>query len=225
MFEHGLNLTSVEEVRNEIINGRAQEQLFPIAGKRKYYSPDWLEIDVLKLMENLEKYEVGMKPVFFEHYDNNCDFVPFYIEDFVKEKFGYMRLMREDNTFNQNIRISNHIDFAIYQNKETQHVVFAMKVHLHGDVRANYSPYMLFAMSEEEFFEIWNNTYEEENYECGHLKINVRVGLNSEDIEVTVEDNKADDENYFDISTYSEKIMLKLIAEEIGVKPEDIVKV
>ena len=84
---------------------------------------------------------------------------------------------------------------------------------------------MLFAMSEENFFEIWNNTYEEENYECGHLKINVRVGLNSEDIEVTVEDNKADDENYFDISTYSEKIMLKLIAEEIGVKPEDIVKV
>ena len=48
------------------------------------------------------------------------------------------------------------------------------------------------------------------NYECGHLKINVRVGLNSEDIEVTVEDNKADDENYFDISTYSEKNNVKV---------------
>lgn len=157
MWDARQETASVEEVIREIEFGRGQSQLFDLGlggqQERKYLSPDELEVDTLDFLRALKPYEVQLKPYFRtdeEYYHN----VWFDIEEYVERIFVGAKSSGGDNTFNYSCRMSNHLNFYFFKFPEVEErFVFAAKMHLHGDVRGCYSPYMIFSLSWDEYFD------------------------------------------------------------------------
>ncbi|MGL4850872.1 MAG: hypothetical protein ACRC28_18455 [Clostridium sp.] len=74
------------------------------------------------------------------------------------EETGLISEVEGHNTYNWASNLSNEIQFTVYE-KETYGVVVAFRVHLFGDVRANYSDIMLIELdTKESFFELLGET-------------------------------------------------------------------
>ena len=185
---------TVDEVIREIEFGRGQSQLFDLGlggqQERKYYSPDELEVDTLDLLRALQPYEVQLKPHFRteEEYWNN---VWFDIEEYVERIFVGAKSSGGDNTFNYGYPLSNHLNFYFFKFPEVEErVVFAAKMHLHGDVRGCYSPYMIFSLSCEEYFDAVYEARREVEFEVRGFSGKITISHMEEEIRVEYEDEE-----------------------------------
>ncbi len=176
MFPYELFLTSVDTVVKEIKFGRNQKQLFPISGEQLYYQPCLLTIDTCTVLEELKPYEIPLKEI-YDDFDTEHD-----IEDLIKQIFSNeAEEVEYSNTYNTNTHISNHIDYKILQIPNTEQLIIAMKANLFGDVRANYTPWMLFSIPDSDFYDLWCSIDKEIIITYDKFKIYVKTDLNEEE--------------------------------------------
>ena len=217
MWDARQETDSVESVIREIEFGRGQSQLFDMGlggqQERKYYSPDELEVDTLDLLRALQPYEVQLKPHFRteEEYWNN---VWFDIEEYVERIFVGAKSSGGDNTFNYGYPLSNHLNFYFFKFPEVEErVVFAAKMHLHGDVRGCYSPYMIFSLSWEEYFDAIYEASREVEFEVRGFTGKITVSPMEDEFRVEyVNDDWSLD---FQMSAYTVAEVVERVEEEL----------
>ncbi len=178
MFPRDLFLTSVDTVVKEIKFGREQKQLFPISGEQLYYQPCLLTIDTCTVLNKLKPYEIPLIDIYDSvEPDNDID----NIEIIINKIFGKTEENQYNNTYNENTPISNHINYRIREIPNTDQIIIAMKVNLFGDVRANYTPWMLFSINDMNFYEIWTSITKEIKITYNKYEISIRTNLDSEE--------------------------------------------
>ena len=189
MFPYDLFLTSVDTVVKEIEFGRKQEQLFPISGEQLYYQPCLLTIDTCKVLNELKPYEIPLKDI-YDDFDtkNNID----NIEIIIHKIYGNETEENQyNNTYNTNTEISNHINYRILQIINTEQLIIAMKANLFGDVRENYSPWMLFSIPDSDFYDLWTSITKEIIITYEKFKISVRTDLINEEKYIRIQNTKS----------------------------------
>lgn len=195
---------SVDDLIKEVEYGRCQKQL--IGGlcneeERFYNKPDELEIDTLDILRALKPYEVPLKPYIKddeEYYKEEWFDIEKYLSNFYRE----LKELNSGNTYNEAIPISNHINTEVFEVGSDDWFVYAIRIHLHGDVRANYSPYMIFAVTWEECEDAWNNATKTVPIEVDGWKGEITIFANTRKKNVTI---RKDDE-CFEFETEEEYI-------------------
>ena len=218
MWDARQETDSVESVIREIEFGRGQSQLFDMGlggqQERKYYSPDELEADTLDLLRALQPYEVQLKP-YFRTDDEYYRCVWFDIEEYVESIFKGAELLRSDNTFNYSQPLSNHVHvytFA-YPNVE-EWLIYAIQIHLHGDVRGNYSPWMIFSLSWEQLYEAWVEARRDVPIEVEGFEGNITIYPDEQEVHVRVEDESGEVIE-FEMSAYTVSEVVEEVEERI----------
>ncbi len=210
MFPYGLFLTSVDTVVKEIEFGREQKQLFHISGEQLYYQPCLLTIDTCKVLNELKPYEVPLKEI-YDDFDTEHD-----IEDLIKQIFGNeAEEIDYSNTYNDCLHISNHIDYKTLQIPDTEQLIIAMKANLFGDVRANYTPWMLFSIPDSDFYDLWCSIDKEIVITYNNYRISVIARLTSNEYDIEIYETNTNTYNriYRDAESIPE--IIKIIKEEI----------
>ena len=137
------DFAKVDDVIKDIIDGRQQGILF-MGEQRLYKYPKNFEIDTIDILRSLKPYEV---PFIFDERTDEDEMLCVDDEDnthwCIEKTWGEIKDKVCDNTYNWNAQISNDIEYAIYRTKDFYNVM-TMQVNLHGDVRGNYSPRMVF---------------------------------------------------------------------------------
>lgn len=208
---------TVDEVIREIEFGREQTQLFDmgLGGEqyRKYNSPDELEADTLDFLRALKPYEVRLQPYFMTDDDYRNENY-FDIEEYVERIFIGAKSDGGDNTYNYNYPVSNDIQFYFFTFPGIEErYVYAMRIHLHGDVRGMYSPYMIFSLSSEEFFDAVNEASRIVEFKCRGVKGKITVSPMDEEVRVEYED--AEWKLDFQTSAESVKQVVEMVEEEL----------
>ena len=146
---------TVDEVIADLEKGRQQAVLF-MGEKRFYYSPSQFEVDTIDVLKELKAFEVPFKfPEISEKelYTIYEDDAYWYLQQCMNQTWGICEEFVADNTYNWNAKVSNHLQYHLYENPSGR-TIAAVEINLHGDVRANYSPWMIFSCySKEEFIE------------------------------------------------------------------------
>ncbi len=166
-------------------------------------SSNELTIDINEVLENLSSYECDQYIYDWGYcdcdYDENCEDCggdgeyeeKMLVSEWVErmEFDGMLNEVKHDNTYNYNSPISNHVDFRILQKNHDSEVIVELKVHMFGDVRANYTEniYLEFA-NEYEFFEAFQ-TSKAVTFEHNEKIYNV-------DFDVFSDSKEVYDENY-----------------------------
>ena len=185
---------TVDEVIREIEFGRGQSQLFDLGlggqQERKYNSPDELEVDTLDFLRALKPYEVRLQPYFMTDDDYRNENY-FYIEDYVERIFVGAKSSGCDNTYNHNSPISNDIESYLFTFPGIEErYVYAIRIHLHGDIRGNYSPYMIFSLSCEEYFDAVYEASRKVEFEVRGFSGKITISQMEEEIRVEYEDEE-----------------------------------
>lgn len=217
MWDARQETASVEEVIREIEFGRGQSQLFDLGlggqQERKYRSGGELDVDTLDFLKALEPYEVKLQPHFRtdeEYYHG----VWFDIEEYVERIFVGAKSSGGDNTSNYNCRMSNHLNFYFFKFPEVEErFVYAAKMHLHGDTRGCYSPYMIFSLSWDEYFNAINEASRIVKFTCRGYTGKITVYPMEEEFRVEYED--ADWKLDFHMSAYTVSEVVERVEEEL----------
>lgn len=109
-----------------------------------------LIVDVIPFLESLEKYEIVEEMIELYNYeaDEYTDIEG--SELFEKlEDSGEIVEENHDNTYNWCSPLSNDLDFIKYKNVGTDEIYIKMMVHLGGDIRENYTDYILLKFDDE----------------------------------------------------------------------------
>lgn len=215
---------TVDEVIADLEKGRQQAVLF--AGeKRFYYSPSQFEVDTIDVLKELKVFEVPFK---FEEIDEETLWTIYeneayqYLEHCITQTWGENVEKDGDNTYNWNAKVSNHLSFHIYEAPER--TIAVVDINLHGDVRANYSPWMIFScQSKEAFIEALCTASRCVELSTEKWKANIYINACSE--MMTVEASTTDEDNdtiftQFETCETELEYLVKLIKEMLGLLEE-----
>jgi hypothetical protein len=79
---------------------------------------------------------------------------PASVDEFIEymDELGWIEEKSADNSYNWAGKVSNHFDFRTYYKADTDQYLVELKVHLYGDVRANYTDSVLLVFPNDYFF-------------------------------------------------------------------------
>ena len=108
-----------------------------------------LEIGALDLVEALKPYEINFKALYKVDYDNVV----------YNDADGNYELIKLDitsnNSYNWNAQVVfNYNEIEVTDRYGVEHKYITVKFHRYGDVRGNYTDYMVLDMSLDEFYEV-----------------------------------------------------------------------
>lgn len=103
-----------------------------------------LIVDVIPFLESLEKYEIVGEMIELYNYDTD-EYTDVEGSELFEEleESGEIKEAIHDNSYNWDSPISNNLDFIKYKNVGTGEIYIKMMVHLGGDIRGNYTDYIL----------------------------------------------------------------------------------
>jgi len=99
-----------------------------------------LYVDIVSVLEALEEFEINVPPT-MDAED---------LLHFIMDTAGIDEYYHWDNSYNWGSRLSHDIDFRVLPIGERS--LYLVKVHRFGDIRGNYSDYILYSLPYEEHF-------------------------------------------------------------------------
>ena len=181
---------------------------------------------IIELIENLEKENFSDNDFLIKTSDILTSLQPYEVQDYIIEEYnedideyeenyleskeeyfnylvdnGYININNSkcDNTYNWSAKITQDINYYIYENELYNNVLVELSVHLYGDIRCNYTDTILLQFdSIEQFLDVLmeNNLYK--TIEVNNVNYSLYTSFFSEGIEVENESNN----EYFDIYSY-----------------------
>ena len=154
-----------------------------------------LEIGAIDLVEALKPYEINFKALYKVDFDN-------VVYNDAQGDYESINLdITSNNSYNRNAQVVfNYNEIEVIDRYGLEHKYITVKFHRYGDVRGNYTDYMVLDMSLDEFYEVLADSshvccdieYKNEHYEI------------STDIlkEACVFDIYSDDANMVDYDVY-----------------------
>ena len=173
-------------------------------------------IDTVDICKNLARYQVT--DFTFEEYDENDELIEKDFEN-VDDYLDYLVNMYDlkeagcDNSYNWLAPVTNHFNYYVYKDSCNDKVYVEFKVHLHGDVRANYTePVLLEFDNMEEFYEVIYECNKNVKYIINGQELNLDINVFCDGIEVY------DDEgNYkMTVNEFSDEDILEELKEFFG---------
>ena len=124
-----------------------------------------LIVDVVPFLESLEKYEIVGEMIELYDYDTD-EYTDIEGSELFEEleESGEIKEAIHDNSYSWNSPISNDLDFIKYKNVGTGEIYIKMMVHLGGDIRGNYTDYILLKFDDE--WEYLEGFYENSHSIC-----------------------------------------------------------
>ena len=130
----------------------------------------YLEIGVLDLVEALKPYEINFKALYKVDYDD-------VVYEDAQGNYDSIKLdITSNNSYNWNAQVVfNYNEVEVIDRYGMEHKYITVKFHRYGDVRGNYTDYMVLDMSLDEFYEVLQESsyaycdveYKGEYYEIG----------------------------------------------------------
>lgn len=158
--------------------------------------------------------EVEAEERMYELQEENA--APVSVEEYMDymDELGYLEEKSADNSYNWSGNVSNHFDFRTYQHEDGSFYV-EFKVHLYGDVRANYTDSVLLKFDNEyTFHELLAEAEMEEEYK-GY---NIRFGATHEAYEIFHSETYENMDNKYsweDALEYIDGLVSEEISEEV----------
>lgn len=108
-----------------------------------------LEIGVLDLVEALKPYEINFKALYKIDFDD-------VVYNDAEGNYELIKLdITSNNSYNWNAQVVfNYNEIEVIDRYGMEHKYIAVKFHRYGDVRGNYTDYMVLDMSLDEFYEV-----------------------------------------------------------------------
>lgn len=108
-----------------------------------------LEIGAINIIEALKPYEVNFKALYKVDFDN-------VIYDDIEGNYELIKLdITSNNSYNWSAQVVfNYNEIEVIDRYGMEHKYITVKFHRYGDVRGNYTDYMVLDMSLDEFYEV-----------------------------------------------------------------------
>jgi hypothetical protein len=108
-----------------------------------------LEIGAIDLVEALKPYEINFKALYKVDFDN-------VVYDDIEGNYELIKLdITSNNSYNWNGQVVfNYNEIEVIDRYGMEHKYITVKFHRFGDVRGNYTDYMVLDMSLDEFYEV-----------------------------------------------------------------------
>lgn len=145
-------------------------------------------IDTVDICKHLARYQVTNFT--FEEYDENDELVEKEFKnvddylDYLVNMYG-LKETGGDNSYNWLAPVTNHFNYYAYKDSCNDKVYVEFKVHLYGDVRANYTePVLLEFDNIEEFYETISECNKNVEYIINYEKFNLDINVFSDEMDV-----------------------------------------
>ena len=201
-----------ETIKKQLEFGNLKNAVYGIYNANDRTKKEILSITELEVLEKLEGYEVDFAELVNEYndYTLNEDLIDldnfFYNDEefenmYITEKQGYNSYnWNATAVFNYNLLDINDIDYI------------AIKFHKYGDVRGNYTDYLLLQMNLDEFYDLISECYNFLEFEYNNHTISVEYNILKEGntFDIYIDDDAIYD-IYIDIDDTDEKTAIKSI--------------
>ena len=150
-----------------------------------------LEIGAIDLIEALKPYEINFKTLYKVDFDD-------VVYDDAGGNYELIKLdITSNNSYNWNAQVVfNYDEIEVVDRYGMEHKYITVKFHRYGDVRGNYTDYMVLDMSLDEFYEVLQESsyvYCGIEYKGKHYEISTNIFK-----EACVFDIDSDDVNVYD---------------------------
>ena len=192
-----------ENVKNDLCYGSLKKAIFGAYDANDRSKKEILSITELEVAEHLKNYEIDFQDIYndYNEYDNNkiVDLDDFFYDDMEYDNL-YINLKDSNNSYNWNC--SAVFNYDVLEINDFEYI--AIKFHRFGDVRGNYTDYMLLKMSIDEFYEVLNELtcYFDFDFKGSNISVDYNIfnesgvyNIYSEDLNIDIYDTYIDIDN------------------------------
>ena len=192
-----------ENVKNDLCYGNLKKAIFGAYDANDRSKKEILSITELEVAEHLKNYEIDFQDIYNDNNDNNdnkiVDLDDFFYDDMEYDNL-YINLKDSNNSYNWNC--SAVFNYDVIEINDIQYI--AIKFHRFGDVRGNYTDYMLLKMSIDDFYEILNELtcYFDFDFKGSNISVDYNIfnesgvyNIYSEDLNIDIYDVYIDIDN------------------------------
>ena len=192
-----------ENVKNDLCYGSLKKAIFGAYDANDRSKKEILSITELEVAEHFKNYEIDFQDIYndYNEYDNNkiVDLDDFFYDDMEYDNL-YINLKDSNNSYNWNC--SAVFNYDVLEINDIEYV--AIKFHKFGDVRGNYTDYMLLKIDLNEFYEILSelSCYFDFNFEGNNINVDYNIfnesgvyNIYSEDLNIDIYDVYIDIDN------------------------------
>lgn len=195
-----------ENVKNDLCYGNLKKAIFGAYDANDRSKNEILSITELEVAEHLKNYEIDFQDIYNDYNDNNdynynkiVDLNDFFYDDMEYDNL-YINLKNSNNSYNWNCSAVFNYDVIEINNIE----YIAIKFHRFGDVRGNYTDYMLLKIDLNEFYEVLSEVpcYFDFNFEGNNINVDYNIfnesgvyNIYSEDLNIDIYDVYIDIDN------------------------------
>lgn len=195
-----------ENVKNDLCYGNLKKSIFGAYDANDRSKNEILSITELEIAEYLKNYEIDFQDIYNDYNDNNdynynkiVDLNDFFYDDMEYDNL-YINLKNSNNSYNWNCSAVFNYDVIEINNIE----YIAIKFHRFGDVRGNYTDYMLLKIDLNEFYEVLSEApcYFDFNFEGNNINVDYNIfnesgvyNIYSEDLNIDIYDVYIDIDN------------------------------
>lgn len=194
-----------ENVKNELCYGNLKKAIFGAYDANDRSKKEILSITELEVAEHLKEYEIDFQDIYNDYNNYNDDDKIVDLDDFFYDDMEYdnlyINLKNSNNSYNWNC--SAVFNYDVVEINDIEYV--AIKFHRFGDVRGNYTDYMLLKIDLNEFYEVLNELtcYFDFNFEGNNISVNYNIFnesciyniIYSEDLNIDIYDVYIDIDN------------------------------
>lgn len=163
-----------ENVKNDLCYGNLKKAVFGVYDANDRSEKEILSITELEVAEYLKDYEVDFQDVYNDY--NNDDIIvdldEFFYDNIEYDNL-YINVKHSNNSYNWSS--SAIFNYDVLEINDIEYV--AIKFHRYGDVRGNYTDYMLLNMDLEAFYEELSelNSYLDVDFEGNNISVDYSV--------------------------------------------------
>ena len=202
-----------ENVKNELCYGNLKKAVFGVYDANDRSKSEILSITELEVAEYLKDYEVDFQDIYnYNNEDNNIivDLDEFFYDNIEYDNL-YINVKHSNNSYN--FGSSAIFNYDVLEINDIEYV--AIKFHRFGDVRGNYTDYMLLKINSYEFYELLSELicWFDVDYEGNNISVDYSVlnessvyNIYSDDLDIDIYDTYIDIDNTSE-DTAKESIM------------------
>ena len=197
-----------ENVKNDLCYGNIKKAVFGVYDANDRSEKEILSITELDVVEYLKEYEIDFQDIYnYNNEDNNniVDLDNFFYDNIEYDNL-YINVKHSNNSYNWNC--SAIFNYDVLEINDIEYV--AIKFHRYGDVRCNYTDYMLLKINSDEFYELLSELicYFDFDYKGNNISISYNIfnecsvyNLYSDDLDIDIYDTYIDIDNTNEYTT------------------------